>query len=161
MLTPLLFGWALQTADAQEMIVQTFDLIKEKYLWLDVLEVHAALVSAAEELESHVPWVIVEENDGIVSFRKGQETPFLTVNIQDKGIDEVELVLFTYLSGLQNSSQIFPEDVDLEVVLLDGFAREMDRYSIMMYKDRLTSFNERISGNFSGIGCRIRSTTMD
>ena len=156
MLTPLLFGWALQTADAQEMIVQTFDLIKEKYLWLDDLEVHAALVSAAEELESHVPWVIVEENDGIVSFRKGQETPFLTVNIQDKGIDEVELVLFTYLSGLQNSSQIFPEDVDLEVVLLDGFAREMDRYSIMMYKDRLTSFNERISGNFSGIGCRIQ-----
>lgn len=156
MLLPLLLGWTIQNADAQEMIVHTLDMVKEKYLWLDDLEVHAALVSAAEELESHVPWMIVEEVDGSVSFRKGQEEPFLTVNIQEKGIDEVELVLFTFLSGLQNSSQVFPEDVDLEVVLLDGFAREMDRYSIMMYKDRLTSFNERISGNFSGIGCRIQ-----
>lgn len=156
MLTSLLLGWTIQTANAQEMIVQTLDLVKEKYLWLDDLEVHAALVSAAEELESHIPWLIVEEVNGVVSFRKGQEEPFLTVNIQDKGMDEVELVLFTYLSGLENSSQTFPPDVDLEIVLLDGFAREMDRYSIMMYKDRLTSFNERISGNFSGIGCRIQ-----
>ena len=26
----------------------------------------------------------------------------------------------------------------------------------MMYRDQLTSFNERISGNFSGIGCRVQ-----
>ena len=142
---------------AQELTVQTMDMVRRKYLWLEDLEVETALISAAEELEMHIPWIIVQQQDHQISLHVGQQEAFYTTDTGDVTFDNIEVKLFEIMLGVTKASPMeLPEDLDVELLLLDGFAREMDRYSIMMYKDRLSSFNERISGKFSGIGCRVQ-----
>ena len=144
-------------AEAQELTVQTMDMIRRKYLWLEDLEAQTALISAAEELEMHIPWIIVRQTDTTITLHAGQGEAFHTVSIEEVNFDNVEVKLFELLLGVtKNSPLALDEDLDVELVLLDGFTREMDRYSVMMYRDQLTNFNERISGNFSGIGCRVQ-----
>lgn len=147
----------LPPVQAQELTVQTMDMVRRKYLWIEDLEVETALISAAEELEMHIPWIIVQQQEHQLSLHVGQQEPFYTIDTTDVTFDNIEVKLFELMLGVTKASPLeLPEDMDVELVLLDGFAREMDRYSVMMYKDRLTSFNERISGNFSGIGCRVQ-----
>ena len=147
----------LPSAQAQELTVQTMDMVRRKYLWIEDLEVETALLSAAEELEMHIPWIIVKQQEHQISLHVGQEEAFYTTEIKGVTFDNIEVKLFEIMLGLTKGAPLeIPTEMDVELVLLDGFAREMDRYSIMMYKDRLTSFNERISGNFSGIGCRVQ-----
>ena len=142
---------------AQELTVQTMDMVRRKYLWIEDLEVETALISAAEELEMHIPWIIVQQKEHQISLHVGQQEAFYTIDTTDVTFDNIEVKLLELMLGVSKGAPLeIPEDMDVELVLLDGFAREMDRYSIMMYKDRLTSFNERISGNFSGIGCRVQ-----
>ena len=57
---------------------------------------------------------------------------------------------------IQNSSYQVEEELDLNVAMLKGVARSLDRYSTVMYKESLRRFNERIRGKLSGIGCRIQ-----
>ncbi len=157
MITFLSYFLCLSAPEAQELTVQTIDMVRNKYLWLDDLDVESAMVSAAEELEMHIPWMIVQSKEQVISLHVGQQEAFYSIDIKDLTLEEVEVKLFELILGVTKTSPLaLPEDLDVELVLLDGFAREMDRYSVMMYKDRLNSFNERISGNFSGIGCRIR-----
>lgn len=154
-----LLSYLLSTSfvEAQELTVQTMDMVRRKYLWLEDLEAKTALISAAEELEMHIPWIIVRQTDTSITMHVGQQEPFHTVGIEDVNFDNVEVKLFELLLGVtKNAPLAIDEELDVELILLDGFAREMDRYSVMMYRDQLTNFNERISGNFSGIGCRVQ-----
>jgi C-terminal peptidase prc len=143
-------------AFAQEMTVRSVDLIRRKYLWYDDLDPKLALISAAEELEREIPWIIVEDSNDQIFISKGNDTPFGTVNISNATMANVESYLFQLSSAMNNTPTKLDKDVDIELVLLDGFSRELDRYSILMYKDSLENFNERISGKFSGIGCRVQ-----
>ena len=154
-----LLSYLLSTpvVEAQELTVQTMDMVRRKYLWLEDLEAKTALISAAEELEMHIPWIIVRQNDTSITLHLGQQEAFHTVGIEDVNFDNVEVKLFEILLGVTKNAPLpVDEELDVELILLDGFAREMDRYSVMMYRDQLTNFNERISGNFSGIGCRVQ-----
>ncbi len=147
----------MPVVQAQELTVQTMDMVRRKYLWLEDLDVESALTSAAEELEMHIPWMIVRQKDHQLSLHVGAQEAFYTTRTDEVTFENVEVKLFEILLGVTKTAPLpLPDDLDVELVLLDGFAREMDRYSIMMYRDRLNSFNERISGNFSGIGCRVQ-----
>ena len=102
MLLSILLACLCSSASAQEMTVQTLDRIKRKYLWLDTLEVESALVSAAEELESHIPWMIVRQDGTKVSLHHGQESAFFTLDVSEVPVERIEEVLFSYLSAVQN-----------------------------------------------------------
>ena len=84
----------LSFAVAQEMTVRSLDLIKRKYLWYNDLEAEAMLLSAAEELEREVPWMIVEEKEKVISFHKGKEEAFGSIDISEATMDTVESYLF-------------------------------------------------------------------
>ena len=71
------------TVEAQELTVQTMDMVRRKYLWLEDLEAKTALISAAEELEMHIPWIIVRQSDTSITLHVGQQDAFHTVGIED------------------------------------------------------------------------------
>ena len=80
--------------EAQELTVQTMDMIRRKYLWLEDLEAQTALISAAEELEMHIPWIIVRQTDTAITLHAGQSEAFHTVSIEEVNFDNVEVKLF-------------------------------------------------------------------
>lgn len=152
----MLFSLLTSIAFAQQMTVHSMELIRQKYLWLPDLDPKIALISASEELERQIPWLIVEQDSDVIFLRKGTEEPFFKLDISDATIDTVDIYLFRLTSAMKAPPKELKEDTDVELLLLDGFTRELDRYSLMMYREQLKSFNERILGNFSGIGCRVQ-----
>ena len=152
----MLFSLLTSVAFSQQMTVHSMELIRQKYLWFSDLDAKTALISASEELEREIPWLIVDQNEEIIRLRKGTEDPFFSIDVSDATMDTVDLYLFRLVSAMKKPPKDLKEDVDVELLLLDGFTRELDRYSLMMYREQLESFNERISGNFSGIGCRVQ-----
>ena len=152
----MLFSLLTSVAFSQQMTVHSMELIRQKYLWLSDLDAKTALISASEELEREIPWLIVEQDQEIIQLRKGKDDPFFSIDVSDATMDTVDIYLFRLVSAMKKPPRDLEEDVDVELLLLDGFTRELDRYSLMMYREQLESFNERITGNFSGIGCRVQ-----
>ena len=152
----MLFSLLTSVAFSQQMTVHSMELIRQKYLWLSDFDAKTALISASEELEREIPWLIVDKKEEIIRLRKGKEEPFFSLDVSDATMDTVDIYLFRLVSAMKKPPKELEKDVDVELLLLDGFTRELDRYSLMMYKEQLQSFNERISGNFSGIGCRVQ-----
>ena len=74
-----LLSYLLSTSvvEAQELTVQTMDMVRRKYLWIEDLEAKTALISAAEELEMHIPWIIVRENDTTITLHVGHKKLFI------------------------------------------------------------------------------------
>ena len=147
----LLLGFAF----AQDMTIKTMKMIEKRYLWLDEVEPKHTLISAAEELEREIPWLVVHSDTEKITFHVGQEPAFWDVSLADVTIKNISLYLEDIRLGITQASKTLPEDTEVDILLLDGVLRSLDRYSVLLYDDKLEAFNERISGNFSGIGCRV------
>ena len=147
----LLLGFAF----AQDMTIKTMKMIEKRYLWLDEVEPKNTLISAAEELEREIPWLIVHSDADKITFHVGQEPAFWNVALADVTIKNMSIYLEDIRWGITQASKTLPENTEVDILLLDGVLRSLDRYSVLLYDDKLEAFNERISGNFSGIGCRV------
>lgn len=147
----LLLGFAF----AQDMTIKTMKMIEKRYLWLDEVEPKNTLISAAEELEREIPWLVVHSDAEKITFHVGQEPAFWDVSLANVTIKNMSIYLEDIRLGITQASKTLPENTEVDILLLDGVLRSLDRYSVLLYDDKLEAFNERISGNFSGIGCRV------
>jgi carboxyl-terminal processing protease len=151
----------LATASSS-MYQRMASLISERYLLIEDLDVSEAFVSAAEEAEGDIPWLIVEPQEGGVILSHGQLGVPHPVFFEPEGAPAEAILDLPQALGrldraIRGIEAEIPEEVDLSVTLLKGVARALDRNSTVMAKDRLERFDERIRGRLTGIGSRIGS----
>ena len=135
------------------MVQTTLDVIARDYLW--DYSPHEALISAAEQLEVTLPWLIVEYEDDALQLIHGERGPFAVLPLPNQSID-VMSELFAIEQAIMESGYSIDDDVRIDVELLRGYMNALDRYSTIMTRDSLTRFNERIQGQLTGIGCRVQ-----
>ena len=69
MLLSLLMLTALSAREPRPIFRRAAALLEDRYLWLDRVDARKAFVSAAEEVERAVPWLIVIPTDDGVRLR--------------------------------------------------------------------------------------------
>ena len=135
-------------------------LLEDRYLWLDRVDARKAFVSAAEEAERAVPWLIVIPTDDGVRLRDArsgaEEVVSFTPSDDDQGLDQLVDGLGLLASLIEGFGGPLPEDVDVAVELAQGVARSLDKHTVVMAKSRLKRFDERIKGKLTGIGAKLR-----
>ena len=135
-------------------------LLEDRYLWLDRVDARKAFVSAAEEVERAVPWLIVIPTDDGVRLRDArsgaEEVVSFTPSDDDQGLDQLVDGLGLLASLIEGFGGPLPEDVDVAVELAQGVARSLDKHTVVMAKSRLKRFDERIKGKLTGIGAKLR-----
>ena len=144
-----------QLVGAQEMIIRATNLINENYLCMRTFKVRRYW-SQRLSSSSEVPWLIVSSEEGVIRFHRGLDAAFAEVDVAGIELERLDLGLIKLLGSLQDTPQPFPEDVDVELTLLDGVTSELDSYSVLLYKDVLEKFTERISGRLTGVGARVQ-----
>lgn len=157
-LSALLVWSAPVVAAESEIYTRALGLVQEHYLYLDDFDPLEALELAAEAAEDAVPWLIAETQEGTVTLKHGESGVFAVVKV-DVSPREAVAGLPASLQRLEDAVRAggpVPEDVDLPVTLLRGAARALDRHSVVLAKDRLERFDQRIRGKLTGVGARIR-----
>lgn len=143
-------------ASDAEMYARALFIIKEQYLRLDEMDSAEALFLAAEAAEDAVPWLIVTRDRDEIVLTHGERGEFARVLVTVRDIDDLQGGLERLERAVRSAPEPIPDDVDLAVELLRGVSRTLDRHSVVMYRDRLTRFNERIKGKLDGIGSSIK-----
>ena len=142
---------------AQEGIIdKTVQLVDKHYLWERELSAKQALIKAAESLESKLPWLIVRHDQDALYLEHGQTGRFATLSLRELSYQQLSSRLKQLARLIKESAHPVDEELDLEVTILRGVARSLDRYSTILHHEGLRRFNERIRGKLSGIGCKIK-----
>ena len=137
------------------------DLLAERYLWPEDVSASHAFSEAAEAAEDAIPWLIVEPAGMVVHLSHGEKGEFARLDFRDLvgALAGSRGGISRALSGLEDAilalGEPIPADVDLPVELLRGASRTLDRHSVVLARDRLARFDERIRGKLVGIGSRI------
>ena len=151
--------WA--TAWAEDDIVQkSISIIDRDYLWVEDLAVAEAFSWAAEAAEESIPWLIVEPSEKGVELRHGEKGVFSFLPYEDIEYKDLAGQIHRLAAEIRKAPATLADDIDLEVTLLQGIGYSLDRYSVVMHKESLKRFNERIKGRLSGIGCRIQRHSL-
>ena len=140
------------------MYAEALSIIEEQYLRIDEVDPGEALVLAAEAAEDAVPWLIVEQQGDTLVLSHGEQGEFARVAITPTTVAALQPALENLERTLRGAPSPIPDDVDISVELLRGVSRALDRHSVVMYRDRLARFNERIKGKLIGIGSQISLT---
>lgn len=157
---PLLLG--LAHAGSIEVYDRAVSLVRHRYLDIAELDAQAAFAAAAEAAEEEVPWLLVDADGGVATLRHGEHgtlavVPLVPPGVADApvGIDALPGALERLEDEIESAPWAVPEGADLPVALLRGLSRSLDRHSVVLARDRLERFDERIKGKLSGIGARM------
>ena len=153
----ILTGLSLASSPMYDAMVTQ---VSSRYLKIDDLDVEEAFAFAAEEAEGDIPWLIVEPEPGGVVLKNGHlgephHVGFDVSGTPETAVLELSDALVRLEQEIGRLDGVIPEDLDLSVSLVKGAARSLDRHSVVMAKDRLQRFDERIRGRLTGIGARI------
>ncbi|MBO87685.1 MAG: hypothetical protein CL927_20230, partial [Deltaproteobacteria bacterium] len=138
--------------------------IERHYLHIEDFDTWTAVVEAAEAAEAAIPWLMVESDASEIQLWHGELGEMGRISRSEAGPAMLPAVLarledLLRAAGEQvNSHGVpygIPESVDLPVELLRGVARALDRHSVVLSGDRLSRFDERITGKLQGIGARV------
>ncbi len=139
--------------------------IERHYLYIDRFDPWAAVVESAAAAEAVLPWLMVESDEAEIRLRHGELGLVGRIPRSEPGFAELPGLLSDLEDQLRAAGALardgaqpygIPDSVDLPVELLRGVARALDRHSVILSGDRLSRFDERISGKLQGIGARIR-----
>lgn len=138
------------------MYERALEIIREQYLYLDDMSVSDAHIKAAEAAEDAIDWLIVTQEADQIVLRHGELGEFARQTVIDQDLAALQEGLQELEGAIASGPGILPEEVDVPVELLRGVSRALDRHSVVMYRDRLQRFNERIRGKLTGVGSQIR-----
>ena len=128
-------------AEPAPMFQRAANLLEDRYLWLDNLDVRQASVAAAEEAESAIPWLIVTPSEDTVTIEDARSQQGVTIAFQDDdsagGLGALVDALGLLERTIKDVASPLPEDVDLRVELTQGVMRTLDRHTVVMAKNRL------------------------
>ncbi len=157
---PLMISLALISASAHaepDIYSRALELIEERYLRWDEVVPSRALELAAEAAEDAIPWLIVDTWGGEIVLQHGESGEFARLATSASSTADILDGLRQLEQAIASGPEAIPADVDIEVELLSGLMRELDRHSVIMHRGRLQRFDERIKGRLTGVGSRINS----
>ena len=159
------FAFAEPVKDS--IVEKAVSIIENNYLWESDLDANDALIEAAEAAEDAISWLIVEPGADGILLKHGEKGSFamlpkenLTYQTLPAELDELKNLILAgpaQLNKIEGKPVAIDAELDLSVELLKGVSRQLDRFSVVMHKEKLRRFNERIRGRLSGIGCRVQA----
>jgi len=147
-------------AEPAPMFQRAANYLEDRYLWIEELNIKEACISAAEESESSIPWIIVTPTETGVQIQDYRSDRVVEVELpvvdESAGLAPLVDCLGELDSVITNLASPLPDDTDLRVELTQGVMRTLDRHTVVMAKSRLARFDERIKGKLTGIGAELR-----
>ncbi len=155
LLASVLFSPAMATPDGEgasddRLWRLGLERIESLYLWRNDLTEGLIMGGVVEQLERDIDWLMVDADGDIYRFFNGQEELGVVVSSGLENIEETLVQLEEILSLRQLDT-----DIDIDVTVMKGITRALDRHSRLLYGDRLTSFDRRLRGTLSGIGAKL------
>lgn len=148
---------AAQAGDAV-LYSRAVDRVRRHYLFIDDLDLTDALHEAGESAEGAIPWLLVDRQGDQLVLRHGERGELARVPLTElrisNTVDRLMQLEDAILDAAGDQAPL-PESLELAPVLLKGFARAMDRHSVLLTGEGLARFDERISGRIEGVGARI------
>ena len=153
LLASALFSPAMATPDGEvpdetRLWNRGLERIESLYLWRDDLTVSLVMDGVVDQLERDIDWLMVDADGDLYRFINGEEELGSAVSSGFEGLEET-------LSQIEEILSPYLVDFDIEVTVMKGVTRALDRHSRLLYGDRLTSFDRRLSGTLSGIGAKL------
>lgn len=153
MLGTALFSSAMATpangpSGDERLWVRGLDRIEDLYLWRGDLSVSVIMDGVVDQLERDIDWLMVDVDGDIYRFFHGEDE---LGSIVLSGLENLESTL------LQIEEVLAPrlESSNIDVMVMKGITRSLDKHSRLLYGDRLTSFDRRLRGTLSGIGAKL------
>jgi C-terminal peptidase prc len=106
------------------------------------------------QLELDIPWLLVQADGDLyrLSFGANEEFAVLTLS----AFQTVAEAFFSLQQLMEASEHRLPAGLDLEISIMKGIARSLDRHSKLLHGKKLVSFDKRLRGTLSGIGARMQ-----
>ena len=128
--------------------------IHSLYLERGALSSTAIFDGVVEQLEGDIPWLMVQADGDLYRFSYGATREIGTLSVgQEEDIENSLLALVRLISG---AGEALPDELDLEISVMKGVARALDRHSKLLHGEKLTSFDKRLRGTLSGIGTLMK-----
>jgi C-terminal peptidase prc len=148
----LLTGLAVASDPAApEPYATAVKLVDRLFLYPDRVDAGAMLGSAARALEHELPWLRVSMDGDTVKLAHGDGRPIGHVTASSMEALPQALARLAELAAQGQGDH----GLDLQLVVLDGMADALDRYSRVLAEERLDRFNVRLTGTLVGIGAQF------
>ena len=151
------FGNALaqdrSASESSPLWVRGLERVHSLYLWRSDLQKTEVVDGVVEQLESDIPWLMVQDDGGLYRFSYGGQQAFQTLAVGDYA--SLEEVLHAVSALIAEAPAELPSDFDADISIMRGVAKALDRHSKLLHGEKLTSFDKRLSGTLSGIGSRM------
>ena len=106
------------------------------------------------QLELDIPWLLVQADGDLYRLSVGEEYELGVLSVSS--YETVEAALFALQKMIEDSKQALPSELDLEISMMKGITRALDRHSKLLHGEKLRSFDKRLTGTLSGIGARMQ-----
>jgi C-terminal peptidase prc len=141
---------------APEPYATAVKLVDRLFLYPDRVDAGAMLGSAARALEHELPWLRVTMDGDTVRLAHGDGRPLGQVTASSMEALPQALGRLAELADQgQKTMGVRAPELDLQLVVLDGMADALDRYSRVLAEERLDRFNVRLTGTLVGIGAQF------
>jgi len=142
------------TSQSSPLWARGLERVHSLYLWRGELEQSALLDSVMVQLEHDIPWLMVQADGDHyrLSFGSVEELGVLAASDHN----DVEDALHALQQMLSQAPHGLPKDLDLDISIMKGISRALDRHSKLLHGEKLTSFDKRLRGTLSGIGARMK-----
>jgi C-terminal peptidase prc len=130
------------------------DRVNRLYLERADLKSTQLIDGVMAQLELDIPWLMVQADGDLyrLSFGANDEFGVLVANSHETVSD----ALFFLQQLIEGAEHSLPADLDLEISIMKGIARSLDRHSKLLHGEKLASFDKRLSGTSSDIGARMQ-----
>ena len=128
--------------------------IRSLYLGREDLDSAAIFDGVVEQLEGDIPWLMVQADGDLYRFSYGSKREIGVISVGEE--DDVENTLQSLVRLISGAGEPLPDDLDLEISVMKGVARALDRHSKLLHGEKLTSFDKRLRGTLSGIGTLMK-----
>lgn len=106
------------------------------------------------QLELDIPWLMVQADGDLYRLAVGEEQELGVLSVSS--YETVEAALFALQKMIEDSGHALPSELDLEISMMKGITRALDRHSKLLHGEKLRSFDKRLTGTLSGIGARMQ-----
>ena len=142
------------TSTRAPLWVRGLERVNRLYLQRADLSTIGLLDGIMVQLELDIPWLLVQADGDLYRLSVGEEYELGVLSVSS--YETVEAALFALQKMIEDSKQALPSELDLEISMMKGITRALDRHSKLLHGEKLRSFDKRLTGTLSGIGARMQ-----
>lgn len=140
-------------AENLDLFTSAIRMARDRYLYPEAIVSEKMLEAAVLHLTDEIEWLLAEVDGNQATLRIGDGTLLGTVSVG--GVDDLPRALAEVARLVRGQPRALEDGFDLDVEILRGAFGSLDPHSVILAGERLESFDQRLKGTLSGIGCRI------